>query len=138
MDGDFGSDGLLERLGGAGVYAVTTITAAGKAILDDANAAAQRTTLGLGTIATQAANSVALTGGAIDGTTIGVTAQATIKGTTIESTSHIYMAAASSFYIDGSGGTCRMVYVAGTGHWEFYINGNLCGYIDEATGFVNV
>lgn len=42
------------------------ITTAGKALLDDADAAAQRTTLGLGTMATQAANNVAITGGAID------------------------------------------------------------------------
>jgi len=38
-----------------------------------ATAAAARTALGLGTIATQAANSVAITGGAIDGTTVGST-----------------------------------------------------------------
>jgi len=38
-------------------------TAAGRAILDDADAAAQRTTLGLGTIATQDANNVSITGG---------------------------------------------------------------------------
>jgi hypothetical protein len=36
-------------------------------------AADARTALGLGTIATQAANSVAITGGAIDGTTVGAT-----------------------------------------------------------------
>jgi hypothetical protein len=38
-------------------------------VLDDADAAAVRTTIGLGTIATQAASSVAITGGAISGIT---------------------------------------------------------------------
>jgi hypothetical protein len=38
-------------------------TAAGRAILDDATAGDQRNTLGLGTIATQAASAVAITGG---------------------------------------------------------------------------
>lgn len=41
------------------------ITTAGKALLDDADAAAQRTTLGLGTMATQAASSVSITGGSV-------------------------------------------------------------------------
>jgi hypothetical protein len=53
----------------ADVYAPGTITAAGRALLDDADATAQRATLGLGTIATQAASNVAITGGSIAGIT---------------------------------------------------------------------
>jgi hypothetical protein len=48
--------GLIERTG-AGAAAIVTATAAGKALLDDADAAAQRTTLGLGTMATAATSS---------------------------------------------------------------------------------
>jgi hypothetical protein len=54
---------------GAGTAAVADFTAAGRALVDDADAAAQRTTLGLGTIATQDASNVAITGGAISGIT---------------------------------------------------------------------
>lgn len=50
-------------------YATSTITTAGRALLDDADASAQRATLGLDTIATQAASSVAITGGSIAGIT---------------------------------------------------------------------
>jgi len=45
------------------------ITTAGKALLDDADASAQRTTLGLGSIATQNSSSVSITGGSITGIT---------------------------------------------------------------------
>ena len=54
---------------GLGTAALATFTAFGRNLLDDADAAAGRTTLGLGTIATQAANSVSITGGAITGIT---------------------------------------------------------------------
>lgn len=46
-----------------------TVTSAGLALLDDASAAAQRTTLGLGTMAVQNAVNVAIGGGAITGIT---------------------------------------------------------------------
>lgn len=54
---------------GTGNIEEIDLTAAGRALIDDANAAAQRTTLGLGTIATQAANSVSISGGSITGIT---------------------------------------------------------------------
>lgn len=46
-----------------------TISTAGASLIDDADASAQRTTLGLGTIATQNANNVSITGGSISGIT---------------------------------------------------------------------
>ena len=53
---------------GSDTYAVATITAAGRAILDDADAAAQRTSLGLGTMATAATSDyLPLSGGTLTG-----------------------------------------------------------------------
>ena len=42
---------------------------------------------GLGTMSTQNANAVAITGGSIDGTTVGATTASTVRGTTITATS---------------------------------------------------
>jgi len=67
------TDKLLGRVtAGAGDIEEITCTSAGRALLDDADASAQRTTLGLGTIATQNANAVSITGGGISGTTSAV------------------------------------------------------------------
>jgi hypothetical protein len=55
---------------GADAFALATFTAFGRSLVDDADAAAGRTTLGLGTLATQAANNVSITGGTIDSVTI--------------------------------------------------------------------
>jgi len=58
------SDVLVGRAtAGSGDLEAITLTSAGRALLDDANASAQRTTLGLGSIATQNASGVAITGG---------------------------------------------------------------------------
>ena len=54
---------------GYGAAEEITCTAAGRALLDDNTAAEQRETLGLGSIATQAANNVNITGGSISGIT---------------------------------------------------------------------
>lgn len=54
----------------ANVVTLGSITAAGRALIDDADITAQRATLGLGTMATQNANAVAITGGTIDGITL--------------------------------------------------------------------
>ena len=51
---------------GVDTFATSSLTAFGRTLLDDADAATARTTLGLGTIATQDANNVAITGGTID------------------------------------------------------------------------
>jgi hypothetical protein len=54
---------------GVDAFAVTTLTSFARTLLDDTTNTAARTTLGLGTIATQNANSVAITGGTIDNIT---------------------------------------------------------------------
>jgi hypothetical protein len=55
---------------GASTAALSTLTAFGRSLIDDADAAAGRSTLGLGTMATQNANNVAITGGTLSGITI--------------------------------------------------------------------
>ena len=54
---------------GAGAAAVTDFSAYGRTLVDDADAAAARTTLGLGSMATQNLSSVNIDGGTIDGIT---------------------------------------------------------------------
>jgi hypothetical protein len=54
---------------GSGTAALATFTSFGRSLVDDTSASTARTTLGLGTIATQNSNNVTITGGSIDGIT---------------------------------------------------------------------
>ena len=51
---------------GSATADVATLTSFGRSLIDDADAAAARTTLGLGTMAVQNASGVTITGGTID------------------------------------------------------------------------
>lgn len=55
---------------GVDTFTFTTLTSFARTLLDDASNSDARTTLGLGTMATQNANSVAITGGTIDNITL--------------------------------------------------------------------
>lgn len=55
---------------GSGTAATADFTTFGRSLVDDADAAAGRTTLGLGSMSTQAADNVAITGGTISGVVI--------------------------------------------------------------------
>ncbi len=71
-------------LTGADTYSVYTLTAAGRDLLSDANAAAQRTTLGLGTLATQSGTFAGTHSGASSGTNTGdqtITLTGAVTGT---------------------------------------------------------
>jgi hypothetical protein len=55
---------------GAATASVATLTSFGRSLIDDADASAGRSTLGLGTLSTQNANNVSITGGTVDGVEI--------------------------------------------------------------------
>ena len=93
------------------------------------DASTARTNLGLGTIATQNANSVAITGGNIDGTTIGATTQADITGNTINANTKVvspdyYAQSILGGNLRTSGGT-SLVNWDGAGSGNVTVNGGL-------------
>jgi len=90
---------------------------------------------GLGTMATQNANAVAITGGTINGTTIGATTPATGKFSTLEATGNTDLGTGSANYIDVSGGATTVAPVISAQGTDTNINLNLTA---KGTGSVNL
>lgn len=96
---------------GADAPALATLTAFARTLLAGANAAAMRGTLGLGSIATQGAGAVAITGGAVDDVT---SDGATLTNVTIDS-GDVLLAAGAFGYAAGNGGTVAQATSKSTG-----------------------
>jgi len=86
--------------------------------LTAANATANRTALGLGTIATQNANAVALTGGAINGTAIGATTADTARFSSL--TVAAANASVNLLAVNATSPQIMWGNAAGTLHWSLF------------------
>lgn len=122
------TDRVLGRsTAGAGVVEEIICTAAGRALIDDADSTAQRTTLGLGTIATQAANSIAITGGSATGLTS--LSGAAIAGTTTIAAGHLADTTgfgSGGFFVGGANGaqyTGVRLFADGAANWAAFQTG---------------
>lgn len=98
---------------GSGNVEAITLTAAGRALLDDADAAAQRTTLGLETMAVQAASGVAITGGTAV-LSSGTISYATINGGVISGITDLAVADGGTGASTASGARTNLGLAIGT------------------------
>lgn len=102
---------------GSDTFSTTDFSSYGRSLVDDADAATARTTLGLGTMATQAASSyLALTGGTLAGTLNGV-------------------AANFSGVVSAGGGTFILKSVAGAEYGRLTNNSGVLSINVSATGY---
>jgi hypothetical protein len=98
---------------GSGNLETITLTEAGRALLDDADAEAQRTTLGLGTIATQSAGSVTISGGTVSGVTLAAN-NVTISGGSITDITDLAIADGGTGASTAAGARTNLGLVIGT------------------------
>ena len=95
---------LVVSNGGTGATTLTGyVKGTGTSALTASSTIPNTDVSGLGTMSTQNANSVAVTGGAIDGTTVGATTATTVKATTVNTTgTGSPTDAAGQVYLNGS------------------------------------
>jgi hypothetical protein len=91
------------------------------------NATDGRTNLGLGTIATQDSNTVAITGGSVNGTTIGATTPTTGAFTTLASTTGANFATSSGNVGIGTSSPTLKLHVYGAANIDSLVGGEING-----------
>lgn len=98
---------------GSDAFSTTDFTSAARSLLDDADVATMRTTLGLGSIATQAANSVTISGGSITGITdITVADGGTGASTAASARSNLGVAVSNNNWFDSAPAVGTVTWVA--------------------------
>ena len=110
-------------------FSATPITAFGRSLIDDADAATARTTLGLGSIATQDANNVNITGGSISGITdLAIADGGTGASTAADARSNLGLGSGDSPTFAGLTVDTDTLYVDATNH-RVGIGTNSPGYL---------
>jgi hypothetical protein len=129
------TDRLLGRSSaGAGSVEEIVCTAYGRSLLDDADAATARTTMGLGTIATAASNAyLPISGGTLTGmTTISVAAGATLNLTATAGTGQVSQLTAGEMYITNYvSGKYILYQQVGAGSHRFFVNGSEAAQVNQ-------
>ena len=122
------TDRILGRsTAGAGVVEEITCTGFGRSLLDDASAAAARTTLGLGTMSTAAAGDyLPIAGGTLTGTTtISVAAGASLNLSSTGGTAQVSQTTGGVCYITNYVPDSQIIYQqVGAGMHRFFANGS--------------
>jgi hypothetical protein len=138
----------ITNIGTAGTYGsassvpVFTTNAQGQVtgVTNTSIAIANTQVSGLGTMSTQNANAVAITGGSINGTTIGATTASTISGTTITATTQFsgpgtgLTGTATSLNIGGNAATATSAGSATTATTATNLAGGAAGSLPYQTG----
>ena len=138
----------ITNIGTAGTYGsassvpVFTTNAQGQvtSVTNTSIAIANTQVSGLGTMSTQNANAVAITGGSINGTTIGATTASTISGTTITATTQFsgpgtgLTGTATSLNIGGNAATATSAGSATTATTATNLAGGAAGSLPYQTG----